>query len=91
MSKPLKFGLMQNYPNPFNPSTTIQYQVSSPTNVSIKVYDLLGNEVATIVNEWKEAGNYEVEFDASKLSSGIYFYQLRAGTFIQTMKMQVLK
>ncbi len=89
--KPSKFALMQNYPNPFNPTTRIQYQVFSSTNVSLKVYDLLGNEVATIINEWKDAGNYEVEFDGIKLSSGIYYYKLRAGAFVQTKKMQVVK
>lgn len=90
-SKPLKFALMQNYPNPFNPSTRIQYQVSSSTNVSLKVFDLLGNEVAILLSEWKDPGNYEAEFNASKLSSGIYYYQLRAGDFVQTRKMQVIR
>ncbi len=89
--KSLKFALMQNYPNPFNPSTNIQYQVANNTNVSLKVYDILGNQVAVLVDEWKEAGNYEVEFNASKLSSSIYFYQLRTQNFLQTKKMQIIK
>ncbi len=85
------FSLEQNYPNPFNPSTSIQYQVSSISNVSLKVYDVLGNEVATLVNEEKPAGNYEVEFNASQLTSGIYFYKLQAGSFVETKKMILLK
>ena len=88
---PTEFVLSQNFPNPFNPSTRIQYQVSSNSHVSLKVYDVLGNEVASLVNEEKEAGRYEVEFDAEKLSSGVYFYQLKAGNFIATRKMLLLK
>jgi len=86
-----KFSLEQNYPNPFNPSTSIQYRVSSTSNVSLKVYDVLGNEVATLVNEEKPAGSYEVKFDAAGLSSGIYFYKLQAGTFTETKKMTLIK
>jgi endonuclease/exonuclease/phosphatase family metal-dependent hydrolase len=93
------FELYQNYPNPFNPSTSIQYAVSSRQFVSLKVYDVLSNEVATLVNEELLAGEYEIEFDARGLASGIYFYQLRAGgseinseqTMIQTKKMILLK
>jgi endonuclease/exonuclease/phosphatase family metal-dependent hydrolase len=93
------FELYQNYPNPFNPSTSIQYTVSSRQFVSLKVYDVLSNEVATLVNEELLAGEYEIEFDARGLASGIYFYQLRAGgseinseqTMIQTKKMILLK
>jgi Secretion system C-terminal sorting domain len=85
------FHLEQNYPNPFNPSTSIQYRVSSISNVSLKVYDVLGNEVATLVNEEKPAGSYEVKFDAAGLSSGIYFYSLIAGNFAATKKMLLLK
>ena len=92
---PKDFTLSQNYPNPFNPSTRIQYQVSGITHVTLKVYDILGNEVATLVNEEKSAGKYEVEFQAAvgnrQLASGIYFYQLRAGSFIKTKKMLLLK
>ncbi|GBD86792.1 hypothetical protein BMS3Abin03_00716 [bacterium BMS3Abin03] len=90
-NKPEQFYLEQNYPNPFNPTTSIQYAVSSRQFVSLKVYDVLGNEVATLVNEEKPAGTYEVNFDAGNLSSGVYLYQLRAGNFIQTMKMLLLK
>jgi sugar lactone lactonase YvrE len=85
------YSLEQNYPNPFNPSTSIQYRVSSNSNVSLKVYDVLGNEVATLVNEEKPAGSYEVKFDASGLSSGIYFYKLSAGSLVETKKMILLK
>jgi len=85
------FGLAQNYPNPFNPSTKIQYAVSSRQIVILNVYDVLGNEIATLVNEEKPAGNYEVNFDARELTSGIYFYQLKAGKFVQTKKMLMLK
>jgi hypothetical protein len=88
---PEEFSLEQNYPNPFNPSTSIQYRVSSTSNVSLKVYDVLGNEVATLVNEEKPAGSYEVKFDASGLSSGIYFYKLQSGSFVETKKMLLLK
>ena len=88
---PEEFSLEQNYPNPFNPSTSIQYRVSSISNVSLKVYDVLGNEVATLVNEEKPAGSYEVKFDAAGLSSGIYFYKLQTGSFVETKKMILLK
>jgi len=86
-----RFYLVQNYPNPFNPSTSIQYEVSSRQFVSLKVYDVLGNEVATLVDEEKSAGSYKVEFDGTDLSSGIYFYQLKAGSFVETKKMVLLK
>jgi hypothetical protein len=88
---PTEFMLSQNYPNPFNPSTTIQYSIPKVSNVVVKVYDVLGNEVATLVDEYKEAGRYEVNFDASKLSSGIYFYKLQAGNFVETKKMILMK
>ncbi len=90
-SVPTSFELFQNYPNPFNPSTRIQYQVSSGGNVLLKVYDILGNEVASLVNEYKPAGNYEVEFDAGKLSGGIYFYKLTSGAYSSTKKMILLR
>jgi len=86
-----EFKLFQNYPNPFNPSTRIQYAVSSLQFVSLKVYDVLGNEITTLVNEEKSAGSYEVEFNATSLPSGVYFYQLNAGSFIKTKKMILLK
>ena len=88
---PSKFILEQNYPNPFNPSTKIKYSVPQSSNAVLKIYDVLGKEVATLINEEKPAGNYEVEFDASNLSSGIYFYQLKAGSFIETKKMNLMK
>jgi len=88
---PFEFSLEQNYPNPFNPSTSIQYQVSSISFVSLVVYDILGNEIETLVNEEKPAGTYELTWYAEGLSSGVYFYQLKAGEFIQTKKMLLLK
>jgi len=91
---PTKFVLEQNYPNPFNPSTTISYQIPTASNVSLKVYDVLGNEVITLVNEFKQAGSYDVTFDAAQKSlnaSGVYFYELKAGSFIQTRKMILLQ
>ena len=91
VNQPTTFMLSQNYPNPFNPSTSIQYTVGSPHYVTLKVYDVLGNEVATLVNEEKPSGSYELEFDAEKLSSGVYYYQLRTGSFIETKKMIYLK
>jgi hypothetical protein len=88
---PNAFKLQQNYPNPFNPGTSIQYAVSSPQFVSLKVYDVLGNEVATLANEEKLSGVYEVEWNAGGFTSGIYFYQLKVGSFIQTRKMVLMK
>ncbi len=88
---PNGFVLEQNYPNPFNPSTHIKYAVANKQFVSIKVYDVLGNEISVLVNEEKAAGTYEVEFNASELTSGIYFYRLRVGQFVETKKMILLK
>ena len=93
---PLEFGLQQNYPNPFNPSTRIKYSVPQSGFVQVKVYDVLGNEIETLVNEEKPAGTYEVEFNSHSggsryLSSGVYFYQLNAENFIQTKKMILMK
>lgn len=85
------FSLDQNYPNPFNPTTTIKYNVPVSGLVSLKVYNLIGQEVATLVNEAQQSAAYEVSFDASALSSGIYFYTLRAGNFMQTKKMMLIK
>ncbi len=85
------YQLSQNYPNPFNPITTIKYQISELSFVTLKVYDVLGNEVATVVNEEKPTGSYQVKFDASNLSSGIYFYGMRAGDFVDTKKLILLK
>jgi len=91
MSKPTSFNLYQNYPNPFNPTTTIKYSLPEQQFVSLKVYDILGSEVATLVNEQKPVGNYEVNFDATKLSSGVYFFQIRADNFWETKKMLLMK
>jgi len=88
---PIDFQLYQNYPNPFNPSTSLQYAIGKTQFVSLKVYDVLGNEIATLVNEEKPAGEYEVEFNASGLTSGIYFYKLQAGSFIESKKMILMK
>ena len=88
---PVEFNLHQNYPNPFNPSTIIYYALPEKANVELRVYDILGSEIATLVNEEKPAGNYEIEFDGSKLSSGIYFYRLQAGSFVVTKKMVLLR
>jgi hypothetical protein len=94
----IEFSLSQNYPNPFNPTTCIQYAIGSMQYVTLKVYDVLGNEVASLVNEEKPSGSYSVEFNGSNLpagkaglSSGIYFYKLNAGNFVQTRKMILLK
>ncbi|HSD62450.1 MAG TPA: T9SS type A sorting domain-containing protein [Ignavibacteriaceae bacterium] len=86
-----KFSLSQNYPNPFNPVTTIVYQIPDKESVTLKVYDALGNEVATLVNEEKPAGNYAIKFDANKLSSGVYFYKLKSGSFTATKKLILMK
>jgi hypothetical protein len=92
---PKEIQLYQNYPNPFNPSTIIQYSVGNRQFVSLKVYDILGNEIATLINEEKTAGTYEVEFSYGlyhrSLPSGVYFYQLRAGNFVETKKMILTK
>lgn len=89
--QPTTFSLSQNYPNPFNPSTAISYQVSSSGQITLKVYDVLGREVATLVNAKQNVGNYAVRFDASKLSSGVYFYRLDAVEYSKTMKMILVK
>jgi len=86
-----KFELQQNYPNPFNPTTSISFSIPSSAFTSLKVYDIIGNEVATLVNEEKTAGNYEVRFNASSLTSGTYFYKLSAGSFTEVKKMILLK
>jgi hypothetical protein len=88
---PDEFSLHQNYPNPFNPSTKISWQSPVGSWQTLKVYDILGNEVATLVNEFRTAGSYEIEFNPAQLSSGIYFYKLNAGSFIQTKKLILMK
>lgn len=88
---PTSFSLLQNYPNPFNPSTTIVYNIPKLSFVSLKVYDLMGQEVATLVNEEKDAGSYSISFDASNISSGMYIYQLNAGGQLFSKKMTLIK
>ena len=98
---PKDFSLDQNYPNPFNPSTTISYSIPASLFVTLKIYDVLGNEVVTLVNSEKPKGSYEVKFsttggsaaggDVYNLPSGIYFYRLQAGSFVETKKMILLK
>jgi hypothetical protein len=95
----ISYNLLQNYPNPFNPSTVIKYSIPQNTEYSprrmlrttLKIYDILGREVATLVNEKQASGNYEVKFDASNLSSGVYIYQLQSGDFLSSRKMMLLK
>ena len=87
----IDYSLSQNYPNPFNPSTVISYQLPVAGDVTLRIYDVLGRKVATLVNEEKPSGIYEVEFDAGNLASGVYYYQLKAGSFIETKKMMVIK
>ena len=88
---PVDYMLAQNYPNPFNPTTTIEYSIPQSGNVKLQVYNSIGEEVATLVNNYKEAGTYQVDFNSKNLTSGIYFYKLEAGKFIQTKKMILLK
>ena len=88
---PVRFSLEQNYPNPFNPSTVIKYSLPKAQLVTLKVYNLLGQKVTSLVNEKQSSGDHEVTFNANKLASGIYFYELQSGNFIQTKKMLLLK
>ena len=88
---PNNYFLCQNFPNPFNPSTTIKYSIPKAENVTLKIYDVLGRQIKTLVNEKKPAGNYTVEYNGNNLPSGIYFYQIQAGNFIETKKMLLLK
>ncbi len=90
-SLPKEFVLTQNYPNPFNPTTIIKYDIPGFSFITLKVYDVLGKEIATLVNDEKPAGSYEVEFSAIGLPSGIYFYKLQAGSFVETKKMVLMK
>lgn len=97
-TQPTEYKLEQNYPNPFNPITKIRYSIASTPlslgeglGVRLIVYDILGNEVTTLVNEQKEPGYYEVEFNASQFASGVYIYRLQSGNFISTKKMMVIK
>lgn len=90
-SKPAAFTLDQNYPNPFNPTTNIRFQISTVQNVTLRVFNLAGAEVANLVDEQKPPGTYEVDFDASELASGVYLYRLTAGNFTETKKMVLMK
>ena len=86
-----KFSLSQNYPNPFNPVTYINYSIPISSKVSLKVFNLLGQEVATLFEGYRLTGNYEVVFDGSELASGVYFYRIKASNFIETKKLILLK
>ena len=88
---PEQFILFQNFPNPFNPATNIAFKIAESGFVILKVFDVLGNEVATLVYKEMQAGTYEVEFDAAELTSGLYFYQLRAGEFTDTKKLVLIR
>jgi hypothetical protein len=88
---PLTTSLQQNYPNPFNPTTSIKYQLPSTNHVTLAVFDLLGREVATLVDEVKQPGTYTVEWDASDVASGMYFYRLQAGAFVDVKKLVVMR
>jgi hypothetical protein len=88
---PTSFMLRQNYPNPFNPTTKITYAIPTASKVTLKIFDLLGQHVATLVDEQQEANTYVKEFDASRLASGTYFYQIHAGNFNSTKKMILMK
>ena len=88
---PQEFSLSQNYPNPFNPSTLIRYQVANTGKVRLNVYDVLGREVATLVNDVKPAGSYTVTFNAANVPSGVYFYRLQTASFTETKRLVVLK
>jgi hypothetical protein len=88
---PAAFALKQNYPNPFNPTTRIEYQVAKDQLVSLKVYNLLGQEVATLLNETKAPGTYAVDWNAEGLPSGIYLYKMQSGSFTSTRRMMLVK
>ncbi|MFH2030282.1 MAG: T9SS type A sorting domain-containing protein, partial [Bacteroidota bacterium] len=88
---PTKFELYQNYPNPFNPSTIIKFQVASSKFIKLHVFDILGREIQTLVNEQKPPGNYEIEFNAGGLPSGVYFYRIKTENYNATKKMVLLR
>ena len=91
LGAPKKFELSQNYPNPFNPSTTIKFSLPEAGNVKLTIYNILGQEVRTLVNETKESGVYTINFNADDLDSGVYIYKLQYGSFVQTRKMILIK
>jgi uncharacterized repeat protein (TIGR02543 family) len=88
---PTEFALQQNYPNPFNPTTTIRYAIPTDSHVTLLVFNALGQEISELVNNEKSAGFYDVTFDAAGLASGVYFYRIQAGNFVQTRKLMVVK
>jgi hypothetical protein len=88
---PTAYSLNQNYPNPFNPNTTITYELPRASNVSLRVFDILGRTASVLVNEKKEAGIHEAKFDGSNLASGVYFYRLQAGDFVAAKRLLLLK
>lgn len=90
-NEPSEYKLEQNYPNPFNPTTTIQYQIPNDGLVTLKIYDMLGKEVATLVNEVKTAGTFDVQWNASGLPSGVYFYKLTSNNFTDVKRMILMK
>ena len=89
--RPTQTALFSNYPNPFNPSTTIRFSIPEATNVKVSVFDALGREITTLVNEEMNPGNYNVDFNASNLSSGIYLYRIETSNFVQVKKMILIK
>jgi len=91
VTQPIEYSLKQNYPNPFNPSTTISFSIPKDGLVTLKVYDILGKEVVTVINELQTAGTKNITFDASELSSGVYYYQLVSGEFTSTKKLILMK
>jgi len=91
LSYPTVFAVHQNYPNPFNPVTTIDYDLSEQSHVTITIYDLLGRQIKTLVNQIQDAGYRSILWDATNIPSGMYFYQIKAGEFVQTKKMILLK
>jgi hypothetical protein len=88
---PISFSLAQNFPNPFNPTTTIQFSLPKSGDVTLKIYNLLGEEVKTLVDEYKEIGNHSVQFNANNFASGMYLYRLQAGSFVETKKMILIR
>jgi len=90
-SIPDKYNLYQNYPNPFNPNTTIKYELPKDVMVSIKIYDILGGEIKTLVNDFQRAGQYSINFNGSSLASGICFYRIKTGDFVSVKRMMLIK
>ena len=88
---PFQYSLDQNYPNPFNPATQIKYSIAKAGIVTLKVYDILGRQVADLVNKYQEAGKYTVDFNASRLASGVYIYRIESSSFTNVKKMMLIK